>query len=170
METGTGTTILTVRMDAASRSWFDRQRRKHYPAKLNRIAAHLTLFHTLPQTGDERAALGDAAAQTSHFQMQVSGLRSLGRGVAYVLQSTELTALHHRLAVSFDEHLTQQDRQGFRPHVVVQNKVTAEPARLLLAQLQTGFVPRMVTAQGLDWWEYLGGPWRLLEYFPFPPM
>ena len=170
MGTGTATTILTVRMDAASQSWFEGQRREHYPAKLNRIAAHLTLFHTLPQTGDERAALSDAAAQTSQFQMQVSGLRSLGRGVAYVLQSTELAALHHRLAVSFEKHLTQQDRQGFRPHVVVQNKVTAEPARLLLTRLQTGFVPRMVTAQGLDWWEYLGGPWRLLEYFPFPPM
>jgi hypothetical protein len=44
--------------------------------------------------------------------------------------------------------------------VTVQNKVTPDSARRLLADLQSDFVPYEVQAEGLGLWRYLGGPWE----------
>ena len=162
------TTVLTLALDEESQSRFDGLRKAHYPAELNRIAAHLTLFHTLPATEDVRSVLLSSAHNTPAFAVQVSGLRSLGKGVAYTLASGELGALQQGLARTFHALLTPQDRQGFRPHVVVQNKVTKEASRSLLADLSEGFLPWQAGAVGLDWWDYMGGPWSFRERFAFP--
>ena len=69
----------------------------------------------------------------------------------------------------FRTFLTPQDKQPLRPHVVAQNKVEPAEAKALLAVLQAGFAAWDVSATGLDWWEYLGGPWRLVEHFAFVP-
>ena len=68
---------------------------------------------------------------------------------------------------SFGEVLTGQDRQGFRPHVVVQNKVSGGEAKELLGRMQVEFRPFTVRAEGLQLWRYLGGPWELAEGFLF---
>ena len=160
-------TILTLALDDASQQDFEALRQRHFPAALNRIPAHLSLFHALPGDGAVRQALAETAEEIAPFPALVDGVRSMGKGVMYTLASAELQGLHRRLAARFAEHLTPQDRQGFRPHIVVQNKVQPADAKLLLAQLQAGFRRREVRAEGLLWWEYLGGPWRLLERFAF---
>ena len=161
------TNILTLEMDEASQAWFEGLRQAHYPGHLNQIAAHLTLFHTLPDTADVYEALRTAAEGQAPFAMQVNGLRLLGRGVAYQVGSRPLLDLHADLVEAFREHLSAQDKQRFVPHVVVQNKATPERAKLLLAELQAGFQVRQVEAVGLQLWHYLGGPWKLAERFPF---
>ena len=90
----------------------------------------------------------------------MTGLRSLGRGVAYVLESEELTGLHRELAVRHRHELTPQDRQPLRAHVTVQNKVAPQAARALFEQLQRDFAPYDAQAEGLALWRYLGGPWE----------
>ena len=161
--------ILTLKMDGASQARFERLRVEHYPAELNRIAAHLTLFHKLPQSVEVSSAVALAAAAVEGFAMKVTGLRSLGRGVAFGLESSELIALHSRLAGEFTEYLSAQDRQRFWPHVVVQNKTTGERARQLKERLEAEFRPFAVQAMGLQLWRYLGGPWELAEEFLFWP-
>ena len=162
------TNILTLRLDPESQAHFDRLRQAHYPAHLNQIAAHLSLFHSLPDSPEIAAALQRQSARAP-FPMRVTGLRSLGRGVAYKLASPELEAIHAVLASAFAAHLTAQDRQRFMPHVVVQNKSTPEVARALLNQLERDFEPFAVEATGLDLWHYLGGPWQHAETFSFTP-
>lgn len=161
------TTIVTLALDAESQARFEAMRQRYYPAALNQIAAHVTLFHTLP--GDEavRAELARVASLRGPFAVEVTGVRSLGRGVAYTLAAPELMRVHAKLVGAFWEWLTAQDRQKFQPHVVVQNKVSVDEARALLDELQAGFVPWTVRAEELVWWEYLGGPWRELERFRF---
>ncbi len=161
------TNVLTLQMDEASQAWFEGLRQAHFPAHLNQITAHLTLFHTLPDTPEVYEALRVAAEAQAPFTMQVTGLRMLGRGVAYQVGSRPLLDLHAELVEAFREHLSGQDKQRFQPHVVVQNKATPERAKLLLAQLQAGFQARRVEAVGLQLWHYLGGPWKLAESFPF---
>ncbi len=153
------TNILTLRIDPASQAHFDRMRQAHYPPALNRIAAHLTLFHSLPDTAEIAAALEEIARHPT-FSLSVTGVRSLGRGVAYTLSSDVLLLLHTRLTHAFSAHLIPQDRQRFSPHVVIQNKATPEQARTLLVELQQQFQPFEVQAIGLDLWHYLGGPWQ----------
>jgi 2'-5' RNA ligase len=159
---------LTLELDARSQEYFERLRQEHYPAELNRIGAHVTLFHTLPPVAEARERVAAAAAR-GRFTMRVSGLRSLGRGVAFSFESADVLALHKELAKSFADGLSRQDQQKFQPHVVVQNKASGEQARALKARLQAGFVPFEVTAVGLGLWEYLGGPWRAAGVFEFQP-
>jgi hypothetical protein len=62
---------------------------------------------------------------------------------------------------------SRQDSQAWRPHVTIQNKVLAETARHLYRTLQSGFAPRTGAVIGLLVWEYLGGPWKLIEQLRF---
>ena len=164
-------TILTLRLDPASQLRFNQLREAHYPPALNRIAAHVTLFHTLPDDPAIPAELVRAASSQPPFRLAVTGLRSLGGGVAYTLRAAQLLHLHQQLSTAFADHLSPQDRQRFQPHIVVQNKVRPETARTLLAQLQASFAaqpaPQSIEAIGLDLWHYLGGPWQHAQTFPF---
>ena len=90
-----------------------------------------------------------------------AGLRFLGRGVAYELRAPELVGLRGRLARGWQDWLTPQDAQGYRPHVTIQNKAAPEAARALRDAMQAGFAPFTVRAEGLLLWHYLGGPWEL---------
>ena len=160
------TTILTLELDPTSQAHFNTLRRQHYPAHLNQIPAHLTLFHQLPPHAAIAATL-EAAAHHPPFPLRITGLRSLGRGVAYTLASPELQALHAHLAQQLAQHLTPQDRQPFHPHIVLQNKSTPDAARTLLTQLQSTFQPCQAQATGLTLWNYLGGPWQHVHFFNF---
>ncbi len=153
-------------MDAGSQARFDRLREAHYPAALNRIAAHVTLFHKLPQEAWVRAAVARACGRGG-FDVRVTGVMSLGRGVAYRMESPELRAVHAELVREFGAVVTAQDGQGFRPHVVVQNKVSGVEAKELLARIAMEFRPFSVRAEGLQLWRYLGGPWERAEGFLF---
>ncbi len=159
--------VLTLALDAQAQQRFERERQQYFPAELNRIPAHLSLFHTLREEQATFAALEQAAGSQHCFRMEVIELRSIGKGVAYFLQSGEAKALHRHLSEAFEEQLSAQDRQGFRPHVVVQNKVSPDEAKQSLALLQMDFHPWTVTAIGLDLWRYLGGPWLHLRRFDF---
>lgn len=161
------TDVLTLRLDPESQAHFEQLRQTHFPPERNHIPAHLTLFHTLPDEPALLQVLELEAGKQEPFSLPVTGLRSLGKGVAYTLASSSLLSLHARLAAAFAPHLTAQDRQKLQPHIVVQNKVTPAAARSLLADLQASFLPMYVQAVGLDLWHYLGGPWQLARTLPF---
>lgn len=114
--------ILTVCLDPESQDRFDSLRRAHFPPERNLRAAHVTLFQALPAAAADlvRADVADVARRAP-FDIQVAGVRSLGRGVAYKLRSRELDALRAELADRWRDHLTRQHAQGLRAHVTVQN-------------------------------------------------
>ncbi len=153
--------ILTLLLDDEAQARFDRLRAEHFPPERNHLQAHVTLFHALPGEHEDavRAELA-AAAQRPPFEVAVTGVRFLGRGVAYDLASEELDVLRASLARAWAPWLTPQDRQRHRAHVTVQNKVTPEAARATLERLQAEFVPKEATGEGLPLWRYLGGPWE----------
>lgn len=160
--------ILTLALHADDQARFERLRQLHFPPDRNLIPAHVTLFHHLP--GQEIEAVRnaiDARCAMPPFSVAVSGLRFLGRGVAYALESAALASLRAGLARDWDGWLTPQDRQGWRPHVTIQNKASPEAARALHANLQAAFAPFTVRAEGLDLWRYMGGPWKHQGRHPF---
>lgn len=162
--------ILTLAFDDASQERFDALRREHFPPALNLIPAHLTLFHHLPggdAEGEVAGVVGDACRMHRPMTLRVGGVRLLGRGVAYTLESPELARLRGLLAEAWFSSLTGQDRQKFRPHVTVQNKVEPEVARSLHERLGAGFTPFEVEGRGLLLWRYLGGPWEQVGEYPF---
>lgn len=161
--------ILTLALDAASFAHFDGLRRRHFPPALNVVPAHLTLFHQLPgsQVAEIVHELKSVCAGAPPFALRVTGLRSMGRGVAFQLASSEAAALRARLAERFAGWLNRQDQQPWKPHVTVQNKVEPEQARALLESLNAGFAPFDVHAEGLLLWWYRGGPWEAAASLPF---
>ena len=160
--------IVTAHLDAAAFALLDGLRRRHFPAKLNRIPAHISLFHHLPGAEEHRilATLRALAGETRSFALQPVGARSLGRGVALAYASDELAALRGALAGDWAAWLTPQDRQGFKPHVTIQNKVDPAQARALLADM-VGAPPPPCRVEGVTLWRYLDGPWERVAYCPF---
>ncbi len=154
--------VVTLEMDPESFSFFDGLRRRHFPAELNLVPAHISLFHHLP--GEElesvSAVVQRACGSREPIPIRIVGLRNLGRGVAFTTDSPELAALHGQLSREFSTWLTPQDRQRFKPHITIQNKVSAAEAKDLFESLQTQFSARTVTGVGVAIWRYLAGPWQ----------
>jgi 2'-5' RNA ligase len=169
MATDPAPLILTLALDPATQAHFDALRQRHFPPAINYLAAHVTLFHHLP--GAERAAIAAEltrrARQLPPLPVLVTGLRFLGRGVAFTLENPTLRQLHKELQTTWHAWLTPQDQQKLSPHITVQNKVAPAPARQLLAELTATFQPTQITGTGLRLWAYRGGPWELLQHFPF---
>jgi 2'-5' RNA ligase len=176
--------IVTLLLDSTAQERFDRLRAAHFPARplpgsrperargggegVFRLAAHVTLFHALPGSAVDLVSADLVhAADRPAFDVAVTGVRSLGRGVAYTLDAPELTDLRAGLARAWSSLLTPQDRQRHSPHVTVQNKVEPAVARALRDRLAAEFVPHRVGARGLGLWRYLGGPWAPVAEFPF---
>lgn len=161
--------IVTLALDAESFAWLDALRQAHFPPARNFLKAHLTLFHKLP--GGEAEAVGAVlravAADVEPLPLVFAEPMFLGRGVAVRVESAALHAVRARLAQRWRAWLTAQDRQGFRPHVTIQNKVAPERARALHADLAAGWAPRTGTGPGLVLWRYLGGPWAHVEDVAF---
>ncbi|MCG7393669.1 2'-5' RNA ligase family protein [Microvirga sp. ACRRW] len=161
--------ILTLALDERSFTFFDEQRRRYFPPERNFIPAHLTLFHHLPgeYLDSIQPLIEDRCSALSCFPLGVTGLRSLGRGVAYTLQSDELRDLRSGLMQEWAQWLTPQDQQKHQPHVTVQNNVEPHKARALLTELSETFLPFQAHAQGVDLWWYRGGPWEAVKRFSF---
>lgn len=161
--------ILTALFEPDTQARFQRLRDSHFPPERNIVPAHLTLFHHLP--GGEidaiRARLSQIARLTPAAAADVVGLRSLGKGVAFTIRAPELEAVRAELADAWATLLVPQDRQGWRPHVTVQNKVRPEEARALLAKLEADFAPWRADLVALRLWRYLNGPWEALGEFRF---
>jgi 2'-5' RNA ligase len=122
-----------------------------YRAHLDAIADHLAYV----------------CAGTRAMPVIAESVRFLGRGVAIVLASPPFERLRADLARHWSASLTPQDRQPFRPHVTVQNKVSAAEAQALYTRLQAEFVPFAAKGIGLCLWRYKGGPWEPLGKFRF---
>jgi 2'-5' RNA ligase len=150
-----------------SQRYFDLLREQHFPPERNYLKAHLTMFHALPPDDIETLTtlLAGVTIRRQPIDAEVFGLRSLGHGVAFELPSPALQALRGEIASAFQDKLTAQDRQIWRPHITVQNKVSRERAHDLLIQIQQRFEPWTAVIEGVKLWRYEGGPWALIARF-----
>jgi len=154
--------IVTALFGRQDQGWVEGLRQAHFPEERNQVPAHLTLFHHLPpSSADElRHRLDGYTRGVRAPKAKVTGLISLGRGVALKVESPALAAIRHELCEAFAGLLMPQDAGSWRPHVTIQNKVVPSIAKLLLAQLGRDFRPREVELAGLASWWYRGGPWE----------
>lgn len=159
--------IITLELEAAQQQHFNALRAQYFPAHANYLDAHITLFYRLPETEASIPALLADFARRSPLELMVDQLYSFGPGVAFGLSGPELMALHAAMQAAFRPWLLRQDQQPLRPHITIQNKVTAFKAQQLCSQLQQDFTPFRIVATGIASWRYLKGPWKRLHYYPF---
>jgi 2'-5' RNA ligase len=120
------------------------------------------MFHRLP--GEYQARIVEklvyAARGAETIVAEVSGVRHLGAGVAFSIESPELQEMRALIKSEFVSWLGSQDIQKWQPHITVQNKSSKPRADELYRVLSQSFQRHSITITGLDLWEYLGGPWR----------
>ena len=148
--------ILTARFEARAQDYFQRMRDAHFPAELNIVPAHLTLFHKLP--GEEHAAiverLSALAAETPPLPATVADVRFFGRGGGFTVRCEGLDEVRARLRKAWEPWLAEQDRQPHKAHVTYQNKVTKERAKATYEEVLGGFGAFATQVVALDLWWY----------------
>lgn len=159
--------IITLQIDASAQAFFSGQRKLYFPAHINYLDAHLTLFHKLPADDiliDETIEL---LCKRKSFSMEVTGIKNIGKGVVYTIYSPELQQLHKQMQLDFSNILIPKDKGKLWPHITVQNKVTANKATVLHQALSKSFKPFCIEATGIATWLYLKGPWQKKAEFLF---
>ncbi len=160
--------IVTALFGAGDDGWLQQLRRAYYPADLNRVPAHLTLFRHLPPSLEPELARRLAAAAAARPpRAELAGIVDLGAGTALRVESPELRAVREDLAAAFHGLLMPQDQTPWRPHVTIQNKVEPREARRLQQQLRATFEPRPLAIRALACWRYRDGPWEKIRDYPF---
>lgn len=161
--------VLTLKLDFQTFDFFDRLRQHHFPADRNFLPAHITLFHRLvdDQAVPIRQTIHEYCSHTPALTLTFPNLRSLGGGVAVEVACNELIELRQQLAKTWHDRLTRQDQQSYRPHITIQNKVPSDVAQHLYADLSNSWKLLEGRGEGLLLWYYQGGPWELVEEFPF---
>jgi len=161
--------VVTATVDRDTQDAWDRLRRTWFPPDRLQVGAHITLFHALPGEHLDvvSADCAGLARETSRFVLTVTGVRSLGRGVALAIDSPGLMAVHGGLRARWQQWLTPQDRQSLKPHVTVQNKVSATTAAVTFATLRGEITPTTAPVTGLAIWRYLDGPWEPVSQYRF---
>jgi hypothetical protein len=163
-----GPLIVTADFAPPDFAWLEGLRRAHYPAELNRVSVHLTMFQGLPPS-----ALQEVSQQLAiHSAMPppravLAGLMNLSSGVAFRVVSDELEAIRNAIADHFHGLLCAPDAAGWRPHITIQNKVSAREAKALLDKLAVDFRPRPLGVAGLSVHRYRGGPWETMGTYKF---
>ncbi|MGH6728630.1 MAG: 2'-5' RNA ligase family protein [Sphingomicrobium sp.] len=128
----------------------------------------MTMFHALPPSAEAeiRHRLAEAAKGPPP-RARINGLMDLGGGVAFRIVSDDLDRIREELAEGLGGLLGARDSGGWRPHVTIQNKVSARESRALHAALEAEFRPRALRVPALGLHRYLGGPWERLATFSF---
>lgn len=166
--------ILTLKLTESIAQPMTEMRERFFPRKLNRIPAHLTLFHALPHSQLEALEHGLSQISSSLQPFPVSSGKPFrmrkGVGINVDAGYTTMKEVHERLQTQWLPFLSDQDAGGFRPHWTVMNKVDDEHEvgsafdtirKELVAGNQEG------EALGLDLWRYNRGNWQWAREYKF---
>jgi 2'-5' RNA ligase superfamily len=161
--------IVTGELPAEVLAWADALRRAHYPPERNKLAAHVTLFHSFaPSLREElHRTLGRFAAEFSPPKARIDALMDLGSGTALAIRCPALMAVREAIAEHFHGALTAQDLHEPRLHITIQNKVERPAARALQAELGVSLIPRDFAFTGLGLHLYRESHWESLGTWRF---
>jgi hypothetical protein len=154
--------IVTAELPGQVLAWADGLRRAHYPAERNKLAAHVTLFHSFaPSLRDELPrVLARLAGEYARPAAQIDSLMPLGTGTALAIRSPGMLAIREHIAEMFHGALTAQDSHAPRLHITIQNKVTPKAAKALQRALSATLEPRSFAFAGLGLHLYCETHWE----------
>lgn len=161
--------IVTAELPGEIFAWADGLRRAHFPPERNKLAAHVTLFHSLaPSLREELPRqLARVAGEWAPPAAEIDGLMDLDSGTALLVRSAGMQAIRSIIADHFYSMLTSQDQGEKKLHITVQNKVTRQQARDLQASLAAHLRPRKFAFTGLGLHLYRETHWEALGIWKF---
>ena len=166
------TYILTLLTNPSHHKTLTALRTQYFPPKLNKLDAHLTLFHALPGSKlDSEIIPTLEEISQSHHQFKVHANRAfrLKKGIAISVPShaggAKASGIHDELQRRWAEGgwLSEQDsRKGLRVHYTIMNKVDDEEEIERGMEVMRGWEGSWGVVEALGLWEYeRGGRWGI---------
>ena len=169
--------VLTLLTDQAQHGRMTRLRQQYFPRHLNKLEAHITLFHAVPGSRLSSSIIPRiqaVARQTSPFAFKAQEPFRLKRGVAISIAkdtgATKTQGIHRALQQPWraEGSLSQQDAGGCQVHYTIMNKVDDErDVARVFREVQSNWEPDEGRAEGLGLWRYDRGFWRWERGFNF---
>ncbi|KAK5076101.1 hypothetical protein LTS08_002612 [Lithohypha guttulata] len=182
--------VLTLLTDPAHHEYMTSFRKKYFPAKLNKLEAHITMFHALPESkleSDVLPAIQDITSKTSEYRIRATNAFRLSKGVAIAVaddiehpkmgshKRNMTRIIHAELRKKWSGWLSEQDSAPPKLHYTVMNKVTDDKVinnalhelheELSRAEKER---PELESAvKGLTLWKYERGFWNDPQHFIF---
>ncbi|KAG9684769.1 hypothetical protein KCU95_g11175, partial [Aureobasidium melanogenum] len=170
--------VLTLLTDAKHHRILTETRKKYFPPRLNRLEAHITLFHALPGSLLEESIkpiLREISSKTKQFHLLAATPFRLNKGIAIGLPKSsggdDARQVHQQLKSAWSEFLSRQDAGGFAAHYTIMNKVDDEKEiQKAFEQVQQEWKGCHGTVLGLSLFKYDRGNWVHDEDFKFSPI
>jgi hypothetical protein len=169
--------VLTILTDQAHHARMTALRTRYFPKRINKLAAHLTLFHALPGSKLESSvipAIEDLILHTTPFKIHATEPFQLKKGIAIHISNPDGGrqghAIHRELQNRWrnERFLSDQDAGGCRLHYTIMNKVDDEDGvGRAYEEVVKSFEGDVGTAEGLALWRYDRGFWRADRRFLF---
>lgn len=167
--------VLTLLTDQKHHQTLTKMRKQYFPPRLNRLDAHLTLFHALPGSELEtaiRPKLSEIAQSTSPFSILAATPFRLNKGIAIGLPKAkggdDARNVHTQLKGAWKDFLSRQDSGGFAAHYTIMNKMDDESAvQNAFDEVEANWKGCHGTAEGLSLFLYDRGNWVHMEDFRF---
>ncbi|KAF3771258.1 hypothetical protein M406DRAFT_233998, partial [Cryphonectria parasitica EP155] len=170
--------VLTLLTDQPHHARMTALRKQYFPPRLNKLSAHITLFHALPShklASSVLPALERVAAQTTPFEVCATGPFRLRRGIAIGLagegraKAGEVHGLLQREWRAEGWLSVQDAAEGWRGHYTIMNKVEDEgEVERALGEVRRGWKGDDVgRAEGFGLWRYERGWWVWERRFAF---
>lgn len=160
--------ILALRTDAAHHERMTALRNRYFPAKINKLEAHIALFRALPGTKLDtlHSDIRELVEATKPFPIKATRPFPMGHGVGINAYAPEANAIFERLKECWADFLSKQD-QSFRAHYTVQNKVEKEEVESTLKEIKESFQVDEGMVEGLVLYRYDKGFWRHSQEYVF---
>lgn len=160
--------ILTFLTDAPSHKAMTDLRTQYFPRHLNRLNAHLTLFHALPGSqlsSSIMPTLTTLAYSTSPFPISATTPFKLRHGIAVGVPKgrggDEARRVWRILRDEWRGFLSEQDRAGFKAHYTIMNKEEDDlKATKAFEEVERSWRVVRGRVEGLSLWLYEKGRWK----------
>jgi mannose-1-phosphate guanylyltransferase len=184
--------VLTLLTTPAHHKAMTSLRTKYFPPHLNKLDAHVTLFHALPETQLDTfiADIEDVTRNARPVEIEVSeqDVFRMRKGVGiYVnehpLGASSVKAIHAALRDKWTPFLSDQDRRELKPHYTVANKINYSEdvdgvmtgvvnalERMAVADANATTTSLTSTVNGLTLYAYNRGRWKFYRDFRFGAM
>lgn len=169
--------VLTLLTDKRHHNAMTEMRKQYFPKRINKLEAHLTLFHALPESKLESSVIPriqEIVAHTKPFKVHAAKPFRMKKGMAISVPKNEggqeSQNLHSALqnAWAKEDWLSEQDAGGMRVHYTIMNKVDDEKeVDKAFQEVQNSWKGDWGTAQGLTLYRYEKGFWRWQQGFQF---
>lgn len=169
--------IITLHTDTNLHEKMTSMRQRYFPKHLNKLPAHLTLFHALPESrleSDVLPALKTVTEQTASFPITAGAPFMMPKGIGIAIPKLkggqEARSIHEELRKRWSQagFLSVQDSRHGGAHYTIMNKVD-DPAEVQKAfdEVKADWTETPGTAIGLALWQYDHGYWKSQRLFSF---